>query len=173
MYTNLFDRYRIFSRQYRLALSINQQELDQRRRLGLDHPLSLRLTPSTSESNFHDLWYIQRNRDPGINPVFGATESVAYTIQSCAAELFLDVGDPTARQRYEGVSVWTTPRQKLYSTQQWRINKYSAKSALGWAIESRIVGSVLDYSGQLLRPSRKFLPTDKRKGKLQRQTLCF
>ncbi|KAI5805242.1 hypothetical protein EDC01DRAFT_362860 [Geopyxis carbonaria] len=139
--------YRIVSRQRHLALSLNEQDVIKRRDSGVEHPMSLGLTVSTSENNNYDIWYIQRERREKLLQPLTSSENVIYTIRSSATALFLDTGDAAARQRYEGVPSWATPDQKIYRTQQWRILK---QSALGWAIESRSIGSILDSTGQLL-----------------------
>ncbi|TGZ77418.1 hypothetical protein EX30DRAFT_374627 [Ascodesmis nigricans] len=131
--------YRIFARQKRLALSMNPKNVIGRRAQGLQYPLRVELTQSLSEENYYDLWYIQRQHHAKL----ASDEPEVYTIRSCAGPLFLAVGDRAARQKYEGVPLVGSPSLLVPEVIEWRISK---NSALGWVVESRYTGGVLDVS---------------------------
>lgn len=142
-------RYRIINRQSRFAISVGPRDIANRREETLEYPVAPDLALSVSESDYHELWYIQRDKTADFKPQRRITEPNLYTIRSCATALYLDAGDAAARQRHDGVQPWATPSQMIYTTQQWRITKQSAE---GWTIESRVVGSVLDSSGVVKLP---------------------
>lgn len=107
------------------------------------------LTNSDSEEDYFNIWYIQRHRDSTKSlTVRAKDEPEIYTIRSCGTFLFLDIGESAVRQKFEGVPLWATQYEAACnSEQQWRITKHSA---MGWAIETRMIGSILDVSGKSL-----------------------